>query len=52
VLKKRIIDQSKVEVVDIINLVTSVLGKQTPNSAIYSQMVNGSINLQHSHPNG
>ena len=36
----RIIGQSWVEIIDIIDLVASVLGKRTPNLAILSQLVN------------
>ena len=32
-----------VEVIDIIDLVATVLGKRTPNLAILSQMVNGAM---------
>ena len=37
----RVISQSWVEIIDIVNLVASVLGKKTSNLAILSQMVNG-----------
>jgi len=36
-----VIDQSRVEIIDIIDLIASVLGKQTPKLAILSQMING-----------
>ena len=40
-IKKWIIGWSRIEIVDIVNLVTRFLGKWNPNLAIHSQMVNG-----------
>ena len=40
-----IIGWSGVEIVDIIDLFMIVLGKRTPNLAIYSQMANQAINF-------
>jgi len=42
---KRVIDWSKVEVVNIIDLITTILGKRAPNFEIYSKMVNITINF-------
>ena len=43
--KVGIISQSKVEIVDIIDLITSVVAKMTSNLAIHSQMVNETTNF-------
>jgi len=41
----RAIGRSRVEVIDIVDLVTSVLGRTTPNLTIQSQMVNEITNF-------
>jgi len=43
--RKKISGQSRIEVIDVIELVTSILGKKTPNLAIYYQIVNWITNF-------
>jgi len=44
-VRKGVIGRSRIKIVDIVDLVTSILGKWTSNLAIHIQMVNRTTNF-------